>query len=54
MYLLLAGLGTKESVLIDLVHTHTNEQLAAIKDKWEAKAGYGEQYIVVLQVSETL
>ncbi|CAM9845530.1 unnamed protein product [Ascophyllum nodosum] len=31
------GFGTKESVLIDLAHTHTNEQLAAIRDKWEAK-----------------
>ncbi|CAM9646341.1 unnamed protein product, partial [Ectocarpus sp. 4 AP-2014] len=31
------GLGTKDHVLIDLVHTHTNAQLAAIKKKWEAK-----------------
>eukprot|EP00752_Nemacystus_decipiens_P001889 g1819.t1 len=31
------GLGTKDHVLIDLCHTHTNAQLAAIKKKWEAK-----------------
>lgn len=31
------GLGTKDHVLIDLVHTHTNAQIAAIKKKWEAK-----------------
>lgn len=31
------GLGTKDHVLIDLVNTHTNAQIAAIKKKWEAK-----------------
>ncbi|CAN0373059.1 unnamed protein product [Ascophyllum nodosum] len=31
------GLGTSENVLIDLAHSHTNEELAAIKDKWETK-----------------
>lgn len=33
------GLGTKDHVLIDLCHTHSNAQLAAIKKKWEAKVG---------------
>ena len=32
-----SGLGTKDHVLIDLCHMHTNAQLAAIKNKWEAK-----------------
>lgn len=31
------GLGTKEHVLIDFVHTHTNDQIASIKQKWEAR-----------------
>ena len=30
-------MGTKEDVLIDLVNTVSNAQMAAIKQKWEAK-----------------
>lgn len=35
--LLREGLGTKEHILIDFVLTHSNEQIAAIKEAWEAK-----------------
>lgn len=31
------GLGTKEHILIDFVHTHTNDQVASVKHKWEAR-----------------
>lgn len=45
------GLGTKDHVLIDLVHTHTNAQMAAIKKKWEAKVGKATQPMTTQQDS---
>ena len=48
--LFLAGLGTSENVLIDLAHSHTNEELAAIKDKWETKVRCDDSSTVYIYV----